>query len=145
MRAIWNGMITFGLVNIPVGLYPATEDNDLAMHLLHEKDGGRIKNQRVCTKCGEIVEYEDLVKGYEYEKDNYVTITDEDLDKVKVEATENIVIEDFVLESEIDPMYFEKPYYLLPGKKSEAAYAFSPAPQRPDADVGYNALSRRNP
>jgi len=123
MRAIWNGMITFGLVNIPVGLYPATEDNEIAMHLLHEKDGGRIKNQRVCTICGNIVEYEDLVKGYEYEKDKYVTITDEDLEKVKVEATENIVIEDFVLESEIDPMYFEKPYYLLPGNKSEAAYA----------------------
>ena len=123
MRAIWNGMITFGLVNIPVGLYPATDDDDLHMHLLHEKDGGRIKNQRVCSKCGQIVEYDDLVKGYEYEKDSYVTITDEDLEKVKVEASDNIVIEDFVAADEIDPMYFEKPYYLLPGKKSEAAYA----------------------
>lgn len=123
MRAIWNGMITFGLVNIPVGLYPATDDDDLHMHLLHEQDGGRLKNQRVCAKCGQIVPYEQLVKGYEYQKDSYVEITEQDLKKVKVEASDNIVIEDFVNSSEIDPMYFEKPYYILPGKKSEAAYA----------------------
>jgi DNA end-binding protein Ku len=115
-------MISFGLVNIPVGLYPATDEQDLQMHLLHKTDHSRIKNQRVCAADNKPVEYKDLVKGYEYEKGKYVEITDEDLEKVKVEGTDNIVIDDFVQAVEIDPKYFEKPYFLLPGKKSEAAY-----------------------
>jgi DNA end-binding protein Ku len=122
MRPIWNGMISFGLVNIPVGLYPATDEQDLQMHLLHKTDHSRVKNQRVCAADNKPVEYKDLVKGYEYEKGKYVEITDEDMDKVKVEGTDNIVIDDFVQAVEIDPKYFEKPYFLLPGKKSEAAY-----------------------
>lgn len=123
MRPIWNGMLSFGLVNIPIGLYPATDDQDLQMHLLHKEDHGRIKNQRVCTVDNKPVEYKDLVKGYEYEKGKFVELTDEDLDKVKVEGTDRIVIDDFVQGDEIDPKFFEKPYFLLPGKKSDAPYA----------------------
>jgi DNA end-binding protein Ku len=122
MRPIWNGMLSFGLVNIPVGLYPATDDQDLQMHLLHKGDHGRIKNQRVCAIDNKPVEYDDLVKGYEYEKGKYVELTDEDLDKVRVKGTDDIVIDDFVQANEIDPKYFDKPYFLLPGKKSEAPY-----------------------
>ncbi len=123
MRPIWNGMLSFGLVNIPVALYAATDDSDLHFNLLHKEDNGRIRNQRVCAVDGKPVEYSDLVKGYEYEKGKFVTITDEDLEKVKVEATDRIVIEDFVSVDEIDPKFFEKPYFLLPGKKSDAPYA----------------------
>jgi DNA end-binding protein Ku len=123
MRPIWNGMLSFGLVNIPVGLYPATEDSDLHLHLLHKEDNGRIHNQRVCDVDGKPVEYADLVKGYEYEKGSFVTLSDEDLAKVKVEGTDRIVIDDFVQASEIDAKFFEKPYFLLPGKKSDAPYA----------------------
>jgi DNA end-binding protein Ku len=123
MRPIWNGMLSFGLVNIPVGLYPATEDADLHFHLLHKEDGGRIRNQRVCDVDGKPVEYSDLVKGYEYEKGSFVEISDEDLEKVRVEASDRIVIDDFVNGAEIDPTFFEKPYFLLPGKKSDAPYA----------------------
>ena len=67
MRSIWSGVISFGLVNIPVGMYPATKENQVSFHLLHKKDCGRIKNQRVCSECGEVLDYDDTVKGYEYE------------------------------------------------------------------------------
>ncbi len=124
MRPIWNGMISFGLVNIPVGLYPATEAaDDLHLHLLHKGDHGRIRNQRVCDVDNKPVDYKDIVKGYEYEKGQYVELTDEELEKIKVEGTDRIVIDDFVEANEIDPKFFEKPYYLLPGKKSDAPYA----------------------
>lgn len=122
MRPIWNGMLAFGLVNIPVGLYPATDDHDLPLHLLHASDHGRVRNQRVCSVDGEPLEQSDLVRAYEYEKGKYVELTDEDLDKVKTGANDRIVIDDFVAAGEIDPKFFEKPYYLLPGKKSDAPY-----------------------
>lgn len=122
MRSIWNGMISFGLVNIPVGMYPATRDNQVSFNLLHEKDGGRIHNQRVCKKCGETVEYEELIKGYEYEKGHYVTLSDEELRKVQPDANETITILDFVDLEDIDPIYFDRPYYLIPSKKSDKVY-----------------------
>jgi DNA end-binding protein Ku len=123
MRPIWNGMLSFGLVNIPIGLYPATDDHDLHLHLLHEKDHGRVKNQRVCSVDGQPLDPSEIVKAYEYEKGKYVELTDEDLNKVKIEASDRIVIDDFVDASEISPTFFEKPYFLLPGKKSDAPYA----------------------
>ena len=119
---MWNGMLSFGLVNIPVGLYAATDDQDLQFHFPHAKDHGRVQNQRVCSVDNEPVEYKDLIKGYEYEKGKYVELTEEDLESVRVEASDRIVIEDFVAATEIDAKYFEKPYYLLPGKKSDAPY-----------------------
>lgn len=122
-RSIWNGMISFGLVNIPVGLYPATRDNDLHFHLLHKKDCGRIRQQRICEECGEIVDYDELVKGFEYEKGEYVEVTPEELQKAQPEANELITIHSFVDPEKIDPMYYERPYYLMPDKKSGKVYS----------------------
>jgi len=122
MRPIWNGMISFGLVNIPVGVFSATRSERLEFHLLHEKDLGRINNVRVCQVDGEEVAYEDLVKGYEYEKGEYVVLTDEDFEKAAAETSKSISITDFVDVEEIDPMFFETPYYLVPGKNADHAY-----------------------
>lgn len=123
MRPTWSGMISFGLVNIPVGLYPATEDKDLHFHLLHKDDEQPIKNQRVCSKDGTVVPSSDVVKGYEYEKGEFVVVSDEELKAVATKASENIVIMDFVDIKEIDPVFFEKPYYVKPDKKSTTAYS----------------------
>ena len=122
MRPIWNGMISFGLVNIPVGVFSATRSERLEFHLLHEKDLGRINNVRVCQVDGEEVAYEELVKGYEYEKGEYVVLTDEDFEKAAPETSKTISITDFVDVEEIDPMFFETPYYLAPGKNADHAY-----------------------
>jgi len=115
-------MISFGLVNIPVGLYPATRDNDIHFHLLHKKDCGRIRQQRVCEECGEVVDYDELVKGYEYEKGEYVSVTAEELEKVQPETSELITIHGFVDPKKIDPIYYERPYYLMPDRKSDKVY-----------------------
>jgi len=123
MRSMWNGTISFGLVNIPVGLYPATADDRVHFNMLHKEDGGRIKNQRVCAKCGDPVSYDELEKGFEYEKDHYVTLSDEELKSAQAESTETITIMAFADLEEIDPIFFDQPYYLIPGKKSDKVYA----------------------
>ncbi|MGB8267503.1 MAG: Ku protein [Candidatus Velthaea sp.] len=122
-HAIWSGSISFGLVTIPVKLFTAVRANDLRFNFLHKKDDGRIYNERHCTVCGEKVEYADLVRGYEYEKGRYVTVTDEDLKRVNVEATQSVEIVEFVDLDQINPMYFDTPYYLEPEKKGRHAYA----------------------
>lgn len=123
MRSVWSGVISFGLVNIPVGMYPATKENQVSFHLLHKKDCGRIKNQRVCTECGEILDYDDLIKGYEYKKDHYVEVTKEEFKQAQSEQSDAITIKGFVDLDDIDPIYFDSPYYLTPGKHGERAYA----------------------
>lgn len=123
MRSFWNGSISFGLINIPVSVYPATKPEQLSFHFLHEKDLGRIHNERVCEKCGATVPYESVVRGYEYEKDQYTPVTKEDLESAAIEGSKTIDILDFVDDRQIDPMYFDKPYYLVPDKKGEKAYA----------------------
>jgi DNA end-binding protein Ku len=122
MRPIWNGMISFGMVNIPIGVYSATRSERISFHFLHKKDSGRIHNKRVCDVCGEEVDYEDLVRGYEYEKDKYVALEEEDFEKIEAENSKTITITDFVGQEEIDPMYFDTPYYLVPGKNADHAY-----------------------
>jgi DNA end-binding protein Ku len=122
-HAIWSGAINFGLVTIPVKLYTAVRTNDLRFNFLHKKDGGRIYNERHCTVCGEKVEYGDLVRGYEYEKGSYVSITDDDLKAVRPEATQSVQIVEFVELEQINPMFFDTPYYLEPEKKGRHAYA----------------------
>jgi len=116
-------MISFGLVNIPVGLYPATRDNDLHFHLLHKKDCGRIRQQRVCEECGEVVDYDELVKGFEYEKGEYIEVTQEELQKAQPEANELITIHSFVDPAKIDPIFYERPYYLMPDRRSGKVYS----------------------
>jgi DNA end-binding protein Ku len=121
-RAMWKGAISFGLVSVPVGLYTATEEKTLRFNQLHDEDFGRIKMQRVCSKCGEMVDFEHIVKGYEYEKDKYVVMTDEDFDAVPVESSRAIDIVQFVDLADIDPIYYKKSYYLLPEESGLKAY-----------------------
>jgi DNA end-binding protein Ku len=122
-HAIWSGAINFGLVTIPVKLFTAVRSDDLRFNFLHKKDDGRIFNERHCTVCDEKVEYADLVRGYEYEKGQYVTLSDADFKSVLPEATQSVEIVEFVDLDQINPMYFDTPYYLEPEKKGRHAYA----------------------
>src|SRR4030095_2419113 len=123
MRAIWKGNISFALVSIPISLFSATRRNELSFHYLHKKDMSTVSYKRFGDTENVEVPWDDLTRGYEYEKDQYVEITDEDLDKADVELTKTIQIQEFVREEEIDPVYFDKPYYLEPQKGGERAYA----------------------
>lgn len=122
-HAIWSGAINFGLVTIPVKLFTAVKTDDLSFNMLHGKDEGRIKYERVCSVDGKPVPWDEIVKGYEFEKGEYVIITDEDFDKVNPEATQSVDILEFVDVNTINPMYFDKPYYLEPSKQGRHAYA----------------------
>jgi DNA end-binding protein Ku len=122
MRAIWKGSISFGLVNIPIVLYPATRKEELRFHLLRRTDLSPVNYKRVAEKDGKEVPWDDIVKGYEYEKGKYVVLKDEDFQRVDLEATQTVDIQDFVHQEEIDPMFFYKPYYLEPQKGGDKAY-----------------------
>ena len=122
-HAIWSGSINFGLVTIPVKLFTAVRTNDLSFNMLHAKDEGRIKYERICSVDGKPVPWDEIVKGYEYEKGEYVILTDEDFKKVNPEATQSVDILEFVELEKIDPMFFDKPYYLEPTKQGRHAYA----------------------
>ena len=123
MRAIWKGSISFGLVNIPIALYPATRREELKFRLLRKSDLSPVNHKRVAEKDGKEVPWDQIVKGYEYEKGKYVVLKDEDFERVDLEATQTVDIQDFVHVDEIDPMFFYKPYYLEPQKGGEKAYA----------------------
>lgn len=123
MRSIWTGAISFGLVNIPVKLYSATQQKDIDLDMLAKKDLSPIRYARINKSTGEEVDYKDIVKGYEYEKGNYVVVTDDDFKKASPEKSKSIDIVDFVKEEEIDSIYFEKPYYLEPDKGAAKPYA----------------------
>jgi DNA end-binding protein Ku len=122
VKTIWKGAISFGLVTIPVRVYGATEEKTLRFNQLHAPDGGRIRYKRVCSVDGEEVDFADIVKGYEYEKDRYVLLTDEELASLPVSTTKAIEIERFVEAEEIDPIYFQKAYYLVPEGTGVKAY-----------------------
>lgn len=122
-RAIWKGSISFGLVNIPIALYPATRREELKFRLLRKSDLSPVNYKRVAEKDGKEVPWDQIVKGYEYEKGKYVVLKDEDFERVDLEATQTVDIKDFVDQEEIDPMFFYKPYYLEPQKGGDKAYA----------------------
>ena len=122
MRAIWKGSISFGLVNIPIALYPATRKEELKFRLLRAKDLSPVNYKRVAEKDGKEVPWGDIVKGYEYEKGKFVVLNEKDFQRVDLEATQTVDIQDFVDLDEIDPMYFYKPYYLEPQKGGDKAY-----------------------
>jgi DNA end-binding protein Ku len=124
-RAIWTGSVSFGLVSIPVKLYTATEPKDVRFHELERKSGKRIRHKRVAGTSNREVDYEDIVKGYEVSKGRYVVITPEELDAVQPGRTRTIDIEDFVELAEIDPIYFEKTYYLVPDVDRGAAKPYA--------------------
>jgi DNA end-binding protein Ku len=121
-RSIWSGAISFGLVNVPVKLYSAVSKKTVRFHQLHGETGSRIQQRRVDPTTGEEVSYEDIVKGYEIGKDRYVVVTPDELEALDPEKTRSIDIEDFVDESEIDPIYYDHPYYLAPAQGAEKAY-----------------------
>jgi DNA end-binding protein Ku len=123
MRAIWKGAVSFGLVSVPVKLYSATESHDVSFRQVHAKDGGRIKYQRVCSIDGEDVAYADIAKGYETEDGEMVILTDDDMAELPSTSSREIAVEKFVPSNQIDPMLFEKSYYLEPEKSGAKPYA----------------------
>jgi DNA end-binding protein Ku len=144
MKAIWSGSLSFGLVNIPVKLYSATAGKGLNLDMLHKKDLSPIRFARICRADGKEIPWEDIVKGYEYQKGDYVVLTEEDFKKANVEKTKAIEIESFVKESEIDPIYFEKPYYLEPEKNSAKAYALLRESLKKSKKIGLAKFVLRN-
>jgi DNA end-binding protein Ku len=121
-RSIWTGAISFGLVNVPVKLYSAVSKKTVRFHQLHEKDGVRIQQKRVCPADGEEVSYDQIVKGYEITPDQYVVVTPDELEAIEPRKTKTIDIEDFVDLVDIDPIFYDHPYYLLPGTGAEKPY-----------------------
>jgi len=122
-RAIWSGAISFGLVNVPIKLFTATSQKDVRFHQLHDKDGARIQQKRVCSKDGEEVPLEHIVKGYEVSRDRYVMVTPEELESLDPKASRTVDIQEFVDLDEIDPVYFDSTYYMVPDKGAAKAYA----------------------
>ena len=122
MRAIWKGSISFGLVNIPIALYPATQREELKFRLLRAKDLSPVNYKRVAEADGKEVPWDQIVKGYEYEEGKFVVLKEDDFQRVDVEATQTVDIIDFVALDEINPMYFHKPFYMEPTKGGGKAY-----------------------
>ena len=123
MRPIWNGVLSFGLINIPIKVYSATAGVEMDLRMLHKTDLSPIKYMKVCKKDGKEVKMEDIVKGYEYQDGDYVILTEDDFKEANVKRTQAIDVIDFVMEKEIDTIYFEKPFYLEPDKGAGKAYS----------------------
>jgi DNA end-binding protein Ku len=121
MGAIWKGAISFGLVNVPVKLYSATEDHDVELHQVHDKDGGRIRYQRRCEVCGKVVEYEHIDKAFA-EGSKTVVLTEDDLKSLPEERSREIEVVEFVPSEQIDPIMFDRSYFLEPEKTAVKAY-----------------------
>ena len=142
-RAIWSGSISFGLVNIPVKLYSAVRDREVHFHMLHQEDGQRIKQQLVCPAEDRVVSRSDVVKGYEVSADQYVVVTDDELEALEPKATRMIEMLDFVKISEIDPVFFQHPYYLVPDEQSGKAYGLLLTAMRDSERIGVGKLVMR--
>ncbi len=136
MATIWKGAITFGLVNIPVELRPAVRTVRLSFRMLHAEDMAPVKYERVCSADGKPVPWGEIVKGYEYAKGKFVVMTPEDFEHAKLEKSKTIDILDFAKDDEIDPRFFDTPYYLVPTKGGEKAYALLREALRRTGSVG---------
>ncbi|HMF87614.1 MAG TPA: Ku protein [Gemmatimonadaceae bacterium] len=143
MAAIWKGSITFGLVNIPVELRSAVRTDNISFRMLHEEDLSPIKYERVCAADGEPVPWEEIVKGYEYTRGKFVVMTDEDFKAAALESSKVIDIIDFVKEGEVDPRFFESPYFLIPTKGGEKAYALLREAIRKTGSIGIGKIILR--
>ena len=137
-KTIWKGAISFGLVTIPIRVYTATEEKSFKFNQLHEKDQGRIKMKRTCSVCGEEVPYDEIVKGFEYEKDHYVVLTDDELSR-GLRSSRSIDILKFVPAEEIDAIFWQTAYYLVPEQTGAKAYALL---RKALGDEGYVALAK---
>jgi DNA end-binding protein Ku len=144
MRAMWKGAIAFGLVNIPVELYSATREHRPKFRLLHAKDESPVHYERVCQSEGKPVGWEDLVKGFEYEKGQFVVLTKDDFKTAALEKTKTIDILDFVDPKEVDERYFETPYYLQAGKGADRAYALIREAIRESGKIGIAKIILRD-
>lgn len=122
MRSIWKGSIAFGLVNVPVKVYSATEDHDIKFHQVHAKDNGRIRYKRVCEVCGEVVEFRDINKAFESDDGQMVVITDEDIATLPEERSREIEVVEFIPADQLDPLMYDKSYFLEPDSKSSKSY-----------------------
>jgi DNA end-binding protein Ku len=136
MRAIWKGAISFGLVNIPIALYPATRTEELKFRLLRASDRSPVNYKRVAEADGKEVPWDQIVKGYEYEKGKFVVLKDEDFKRVDIEAAQTVHIESFVKLDEVNPIFFHKPYYMEPLKGSDSAYVLLREALRASAKIG---------
>jgi DNA end-binding protein Ku len=123
VKSIWNGAITFGLITIPVRMFSAVEEKSLRFNQLHAADNGRIRYKRTCSKCGEEVPYDQIVKGYEVEKDTYIVFGEDELERLPSDSIRAVDIVAFVPLDEIDPVYFQRSYYLAPEPTGRKAYA----------------------
>ena len=123
MHAIWSGMISFGLVNIPVKIYAASRDLDVSFNQMHKDDNGRVRYAKLCRICGKELSKDDIVKGYEYKKDQYVIVTDKELEGINLKTTKSISVTSFVDSDDIEPLEFEKAFYVAPDENGEKAYA----------------------
>ena len=144
MRALWKGAISFGLITIPVRLYSAVQEKSLKFHLLHKEDNGRVRYKRVCSKCNKEVGWDDIIKGYEYSKDHYVTLSDEELDHLDVESIRAIDVVSFVPLSDIDPIYFNRSYYVAPENAGLKAYRLLADALEAEGQVGVAKVALRD-
>lgn len=140
MAAIWKGAITFGLVSIPVELRTAVRGDRISFRMLHAEDLSPIKYERICAEDGQPVPWDEVVKGYEYAKGKYVVLSDEDFERAALEGSRAIDILDFVKQEEIDPRFFETPYYLVPSKGGERPYALLREAMRRTGAVGIGKI-----
>lgn len=136
MRPIWNGVLSFGLINIPIKVYSATAGVEMDLRMLHKSDLSPIKYLKVCKKDGKQLSMDDIVKGYEYQEGDYVILTEEDFKAANIKRTQAIDVLDFVKEAEIDTIYFEKPFYLEPDKGASKAYSILRESLRKSRKVG---------
>lgn len=144
MHTVWKGAISFGLVHVPVKMFSATEDKDISMKMIHKACGGPISYVRQCKNCEVDVEWADIAKGYEYEKGRYVLFDKEELDALTSEASKTIQILDFVDLQEIDPIYFQKTYYLSPDQAGGNAYNLLMEAMRSTGKIGISSISIRS-
>jgi DNA end-binding protein Ku len=145
MRTIWKGSISFGLVTIPIAVYPATSSSEkISFNMLRKGDLSPIKFKRVAETDGKEVPWDQIVKGYQYEKGKYVTFEDKDFEAVELESTDSISIQDFVDMDQIDPVYFHTPYYLEPMKGGDSAYALLRDVLAETGKVGIAKVALRN-
>jgi DNA end-binding protein Ku len=142
-RAIWTGTISFGLVTIPVELRPAVRENRPRFRLLHEKDLSPVEYRRVCQKDGKAIAWEDIVKGYEFEPGRFVVLTKDDFETAALEKSRTVHVLDFVKQAEIDDRFYDVPYYVLPSKGGEPAYAVLREALRAEDKVGVSRVMLR--
>src|SRR5215204_5301915 len=144
MRAIWSGSISFGLVNIPVKLVSAVQSEEIDFDMLAKKDLAPIHYARIDSRTGDEVPWKDIVKGYQYAKGKYVVVEEEDFKKASPEKSRSIDIIQFVKEDEIDPIYYEKPYYIIPGKGADKSYKLLLKALEETGTVGVAEFMMRN-